>query len=677
MKLLRYQDFFLNQTNLPAEGTPEFDALIEEEIDRMMGGVWVGGIFFSGWLYWHLNHWFIRDDYEDEYGNIKREKTLCSLRDNEWLVAGYLEQCRIEKKGYLHIGVRQFGKSEIMASYIAYHATLFEYTQNVIVGGNDDDLQLLRDKIDFGIKNLWEGIRIPKLDKDTKKNMTRLGFKARGGDDYVWSYLIVRNVAEGNKTEGPAGVTAKAYATDEIGKFSFAQSFEAAKPAFKSKYGWRCVPLLFGTGGSFDKGQDAERFFWNPEANNLLGVEDPDTGKKTAIFMSGLYRIDCKYKTTLGDFLVQGGHIDSDAEGIEELRKITMMVSDKERARELILKERAEKAKDPDKVEYLKLIMYYPLTPEECFLSSAANIFNTELAKKQQRKIYDTGGFGGTPVELSFDGDKVVHKISAKRPISTYPIKNKEDKDAPIVVYEMPIPDPPFGLYVAGVDSYRDGTSQLSDSLGAVYIYKRMHNILTDKYEEMFVASYVARPRDKGEWEEQARLLIKWYNARTLVENDEISFIEYMKNKGDAFYLEPQPPWQKQLAPTSSSLRPYGVSRQAETVRNFLHGKYKRYMEEKIHEERDEKGSVIKEVYGVSRIGDPLLLEETIKFNETDNFDRIVAAELAIAMAYSLDPILGKIGGEKDSRFQSLLKRIGLKPKQKIFQPSVRRRVLR
>jgi hypothetical protein len=33
------------------------------------GGVTVNGVYFSGWLYWHLNHWKIRIDDIDEYGN--------------------------------------------------------------------------------------------------------------------------------------------------------------------------------------------------------------------------------------------------------------------------------------------------------------------------------------------------------------------------------------------------------------------------------------------------------------------------------------------------------------------------------------------------------------------------------------------------------------------------------
>jgi hypothetical protein len=77
-------------------------------------------------------------------------------------------------------------------------------------------------------------------------------------------------------------------------------------------------------------------------------------------------------------------------------------------------------------------------------------------------------------------------------------------------------------------------------------------------------------------------------------------------------------------------------------------------MEESIIKETDENGSVIREVFGVNKILDPVLLEEIIQYNDSGNFDRIIAAELAIAQALKMDPIFGKIGGSGDDRVKSL-----------------------
>ena len=81
-------------------------------------------------------------------------------------------------------------------------------------------------------------------------------------------------------------------------------------------------------------------------------------------------------------------------------------------------------------------------------------------------------------------------------------------------------------------------------------------------------------------------------------------------------------------------------------------------MNQVIDVQKDEEGSVVKEILGVSRILDPVLLEEIIKFNEDGNFDRIVAFELALSMAYHLDPIIGKLTNtEPDSRLQQYYKK--------------------
>jgi hypothetical protein len=209
-------------------------------------------------------------------------------------------------------------------------------------------------------------------------------------------------------------------------------------------------------------------------------------------------------------------------------------------------------------------------------------------------------------------------------------------------------------LYVAGVDPYRQGQSAYSSSLGAVYVYKRMHDITGEKYQDMFVASYVARPDKKDKWEEQARLLIKYYNARTLCENDDISFIEYMKAKGDAHYLEKQPQWLMEVVPNTTVKREYGIHRSSQKIIDYLHNCLKKYLEDVIHSEKDEQGNLIREVTGVSKIFDPVLLEEIIQYNDQGNFDRLVAAELAIAQALKMDPIMGRVGGSGDERIAAL-----------------------
>ena len=651
---LKTSEFFCNMKKLPPVGSQEFIDLIKWEEDKIKGGITVNGVFITPWLYWHLNHWKIRIDSTDKFGNEIRIESLPLLRDNEWIRAEALEKCRIEKKGYMEIGGRQGAKSEMEASYFGMNAIMFQNTQNVIVCGNDNDLSLLKDKVDFGLKNVWQGLNIPRLDKTWRSNQIRLGYKKPNGDDDIWSYIVIRNAKDGHNTEVSAGTTAKSFIMDEVGKYPFSQAYEAGVPAMKGVNGFRAVPILVGTGGAFDHGKDAENFFYNPEANNFLSFTDEATGKKTCLFLSGVYRQDCKEEKTLDRFLIEdlGRTLSGD---ISELKKITLKVSNKEKAKKLIEFEREAAKKNPDRTIYLKKVMYHPLTIDECFLSDSDNIFDVEAAKRQKLRLI-TQERTGTPVVLYPADNGIKHEFTDKLPISNFPLKTDESKDAPIIIYEFPVSNAPYGLYVAGVDPYRQGKSEYSTSLGSVYIYKRMHSLTGEKYQDMFVASYCARPDKKDTWEEQARLLIKFYNARTLCENDDISFIEYMKAKGDAHYLEKQPDWLKEIVPNTTVSREYGIHRSADKIRDFLHTCLKKYLEEELVTEKDDQGNITRQIVGIHRVFDPVLLEEVIQYNDKEgNFDRIIAAELAIAQAMKMDPIYGKVG-EQDSRTSSLLK---------------------
>jgi hypothetical protein len=294
----------------------------------------------------------------------------------------------------------------------------------VIICGNDNDLSLLKDKVDFGLKKLWKGIAIPRLDKTWRLNQIRLGYKKPDGDDEIWSYIVIRNARDGNVTEVAAGTTAKTSIMDEVGKYPFASTFKAMEPAIKGRNGWRAVPILVGTGGSFDNGKDAENFFYNPESNNFLAIFDPITNRKTGLFLSGIYRQDCKYITNLADWLREerGLIIEDD----RELRKIEITVSDKEKALAKIEEERKEAKTNPDRELYLKQIMYYPITVDECFLSTSENIFDIAAAKRQKNRL-TSNERTGTPVVLYCDEDgRVTHEFTDKLPISNFPLQTGE-----------------------------------------------------------------------------------------------------------------------------------------------------------------------------------------------------------------------------------------------------------
>jgi hypothetical protein len=643
-----YKDWLMNQGRLPDKDSLEYDDFFDFHEELCKNGCMMGDVYINPFLYWHLNAWHTEVDVIDDYGRIAQKYANPSLRDNEWLVSTEIDRAQKERKGLVILGIRRFAKSVIEASYISHGATFDENSQNIIAGLNAPDIKLITDKIDKGLNFLPEAWKWQRVE-DNWKNQVTLGIKKKSGERIPFSQILIRNLDEGNNEEAIAGTKPRRLIIDEIGKGSFLRGLQAAIPGFTTPFGWGCSPILTGTGGDMKKFMDAKSLMFDVDNFNFLTYNNAkDEQRIHGLFISHKYRMEAKEESSLGAFLDQPK--DSD------LHNVRMLVSNEEKATEITNANLERLKKAGDRVAYLKEKMYYPQEVDDIFLNEDTNIFDIEGAKRQKARLLQQERTG-IPVVLYDDGDGVKHEFTDKLPISNFPLKNTDMKDAPVVIYEFPIDTPPYGLYVAGVDPYRQGKSSYSSSLGSVYIYKRMHQLTGEKYQDMFVASYCARPDKKETWEEQARLLIKYYNARTLCENDEISFIDYMISKNDAHYLERQPDWLKEIVPNTTVRRDYGIHRSSEKIRDFLHGCLKKYTEETLVTERDDDGNVISETKGMVKIFDPVLLEEMIQYNEDGNFDRIIAAELAIAMAMKMDPIMGKIGGTGDARVMSMQKR--------------------
>ena len=642
---VKYSEWLINQTRLPDKSSQEYKPFFEFHKKLCLDGFMMDGVFINPFLYWHLNLWHTEVDVIDDRGRIYQQYANPSLRDNEWLVTNEIDRAHAEKRGLVILGIRRFAKSVLEASYIAWGATFDENSQNVIAGLNAPDIKLITDKLDKGLNFLPEYFRWQRVE-DNWKNQVTLGIKTKSGERIPFSQILIRNLDEGNNEEAIAGTKPRKLIIDEIGKGSFLRGLQAAVPGFTTPFGWGCSPILTGTGGDMKRFMDAKSLMFDVDNYNFLTYNnEDDTRRVHGLFISNKYRMEAKEDSTLGAYV--------NAPKTSDLYNVQMLVSDEEKA-DRITNDNLDRLKRAgDRVAYLKEKMYYPQKVDDIFLNEDTNIFDIEAAKRQKTRLLQNERTG-TPVILFSDEGKIGHEFTDKMPITNFPLKSTDAKDAPIVIYEFPIENPPYGLYVAGIDPYRQGQAKYSTSLGSVYIYKRMHDLTGEKYQDMFVASYCARPDKKETWEEQARLLIKYYNARALCENDDISFIEYMKSKGDAHYLEKQPQWLLEVVPNTTVKREYGIHRSARKIIDYLHTCLKRYMEDVIYSEKDEDGNIIKEVTGVSKMFDPMLLEEIIQYNDEGNFDRIIAAELAIAQALKMDPIIGKIGGTSDERVKSL-----------------------
>ncbi len=625
-------EFFINMKSIPDKYSDEYNTFFKRELEKIEYGVTINGVYIPGWLYWHINHWTMYKDFEDQINHtVKRESGRPNLRDNEWMIAEYLQQAETQRKGLLIVGSRRLGKSEFEGSIVGRNSTIYQGTQNLITGGNDGDIKVICAITDHGLKNLHPYFKFDRIGNDWRKEVV-LGYKDKKNMGYEWSKILVRNFDDGNNTEAAAGTTAKTFIMDEIGKFPFFECFEAAKPAFTSPYGWRCVPILTGTGGSFDRGGDAEEMFNNPGAYNFLAIEVKNESKKYGLFIPGTYRMEAKEPRKLGEWLsISSG---------SELDDLKIDVTNEEKALEIINAERETSKRSNDSRALLKQMMYYPLTPAECFLTDSHNDFPIE-ACKQQLEMLQSNNITGRYVWLWRDTAGIVRSKFADAkdlPVSEWPVKATTVKSAPIVIWEEPIANAPMGLYIAGADPYNQSTSEYSTSLGTVYIYKRMTDVTGETYQNMIVASYAARPNTMNEWHENVELLIEYFNAKCFPENEAGTFIQWFERKNKGHLLAEGFNVAREINPkTSTSGRVYGLAATVANI-NYCMSLFYEYCKEEIQVgTHPVTGDPIKKL-GVTRILDPMLLKEMIEYtNKGGNYDRIVAFRHALAYANHLD----------------------------------------
>ena len=618
-------EFFVNMKSIPTEDSTEYDAFFENERKKIDYGVTINGVYIHGWLYWHLNHWAINIDEKDPINHtIKRKFTSPIARDNEWIIQEAIIQAEAERKGAMIFGSRRLGKTEFEASYIGRGATLYKGTENAITGGNWVDIDLITAKLTLGLDNLHPYFRNGRISENLRKEIL-LGWKEKNGKRHPWSTIQLRNFEGGLNTEAAAGITAATFVIDECGKFNFAKSFEAAKPAFTSEFGWRCVPILTGTAGEIKANSDAERYFNNPEAHNFIMRELVEEGnKKVSVFISGLRRMEGKVETTFGDFIKteKGILVPTDS----ELNGIRFLNTDPVKAEAVIDAERAQAAKDPDPSTLIKVKMYYPKNTTELFLTDDGNDFPVEAIHETIDYLKRNPELMGRPVKLYRNKENKV-RISYdtdKRQILDYPIiKEGTSKDAAIIIYEEPMDNPPTYLYISGADPYNQNESK-KGSLGTMYIYKRMYDAMSGTFQRRIVAGYAARPSTMKYWHEQIEMLLELYNAICLPENEGGTLIQYFDAKNKGYMLADGYNFLKEIhASTTITGRVKGLPATV-PVQKFYKALVKTYCTEEIQVGMDEQGNPIIKL-GVVRIPDIMLLLELATWTDKGNYDRYIA----------------------------------------------------
>jgi hypothetical protein len=657
MSIITSPELLINMKSIPGQDSKEYKAFFKEEKRKIKQGVTINGVYMPGWLYWHVNHWMIDIDKLDPATQyIERVPSKPLLRDNEWLIGEYIHRAETEHKGLLILGSRQLGKSEFGASYMGRRAIVFKNSQNIVAGLSTPDLTLLTSKIDRGFSNLHPYFAPQLRIKNSWSKEVILGYKDKKGNPVKYSEILIRNLDGGDNTENLAGPTTSSLLLDEIGKNDFLEAFIAAKPALETPYGWRCSPVFTGTSGSFEKSEDLQNFYSKLDAFNFLCVEVKDKIRGVnRRFIPGYQASKIpRKKVRLSDYLgVPRG---------SELDKTAIHIIRSQEEAEATIEDEKNKLKNAGEIVlWKKERMYFPITDEELFLTDDADDIFADIKEmaKEHLAYLESIDVEEQYVWMIKDKTGEVKTVPAapdKLPITEYPIKEKDrdkyDYDAPIIIWEKPIKGQEYGvLHVSGADPYNQDEAPTSQSLGSFFIFRRTYDPIGGRCQEQFVAEYTARPNKIGKWREQVELLMEYYQATCLPENEEAGFIRHFDGRHKAHWLEDGMDLAKEINPKTQVKRNKGLSASTANIR-YGNGLLKEYCKEEIVVGQTADGDNILKprLYTIKSKG---LLREIIHHKPGANVDRVVAARHALIIARFKDkfyPVAKVKEVQKDER---------------------------
>ena len=153
--------------------------------------------------------------------------------------------------------------------------------------------------------------------------------------------------------------------------------------------------------------------------------------------------------------------------------------------------------------------------------------------------------------------------------------------------------------------------------------------------KDKIVASWTGRYDDINQTHEQLELIIEWYKAWTIVENNISLFIQHMIAKRKQKYLVPKQQilFLKDLGSNRTVYQELGWKNTGTLFKSHLISYAIEFLREQIDEETDENGEVMSVTFGVERIPDPMLLKEMLAYFPGLNVDRLVAFSALIAFA--------------------------------------------
>lgn len=377
-----------------------------------------------------------------------------------------------------------------------------------------------------------------------------------------------------------------------------------------------------GTVGDLDQCKPLKNYMYKSKANNFYTIKNKWVNFQGTIQETGLF-IPEHY--SMPPFIDQYGN--------------SLVAEAKERLEELY--KEWERDLEPNIAQIRK--SQRPINMEVAFAARSESRFPLHLVENQKLNIHD-GLHPYELVELHENSDnKIEARLTKKPPILEFPVdKKREDKSGSIQVWERPDDDnPKWGTYYGSIDPVSEGKTTSSESLCSIFIYKnpiqvtKVKNGKPETYVEgdKIVCSWAGRFDDINDTHKRLELIIRWYNAWTLVEANVSLFILYMIQNRLQKYLVPKAEmvFLKELGYNKSTHQEFGWKNTGTIFAKNLLTYLIEFLKEKIYEETNDNGDVINVTFGITRVPDYMALEEMSQYEHGLNVDRLISLAALIS----------------------------------------------
>lgn len=611
---------------LAPRGTTDYNSYWDQETERCLNGYTApDGDYITGYHYFYLNYSPImridQTEYTDRNGDlrIRRERILNfpTFWDYDYYYFNAIEEAVSLGKHMAVLKSRARGYSFKGASMLVRNYELIPGSKNFAVAS--EQKFLIGDGL---LTKAWQIMDF--IDKNTAWAKQRLvstrmervaGYKVTDefGKQTEQGYMSsITGITLKNDPERIRGTRAKLVLWEEGGKFpNLLDAWRIEQPSVELDDGFAFgLQVAFGTGGTEGASfAGLKELFYKPEAYNVLSFpniwDDNAEETKCGFFVPSWSNLE-SYDT---DGNPQ--YMDKDGNSLRE-KAIENLMTQRNKVR--------DGGASQQSID--RFISERPIKPREAVLELGKNIFPRKLLLDQLTRLRTNTKLRNMKhiVDLNWDGNGQITATEKKTgDITEYPLKKGDKPHGSIVIWEYPIKDPPFGLYIGGCDPY-DHDDSFTNSLGSVFIFKRVK--AGEAWTDVIVAEYSGRPDTADEYYENVRKLLVFYNARLLFENERKGIYPYFTNKHCDYLLADQPDKIISEVFKDSKVQRRKGCHMTKAIRAYGEGLILEWLLEEY-----EPGHP-----NVERIYSEPLIEELIENDGVKNVDRVIA--LCMVMIY-------------------------------------------